>query len=203
MFSNDLNDITVSTYQNNFQKYKDLTPETLTGELKDWVDSFASLLPERGMVFEIGSATGRDARYLSSLGCKVTCTDVIGEALDVLANEGLTTSLYDFRDIPHEEWRHLYDGYLANAVLLHAPQHIFEQTLQYARTLLKKGGVAMIILKNGMGQEMTLDKMGAPRYFKYQNDDSLKIALAKMPFDVISVAHSCPKKWIKVLLRAV
>jgi SAM-dependent methyltransferase len=199
----DLNDITVATYQNNFQKYKDVTPGIITGELKDWIDSFAKLLPENGKVFEIGSATGRDARYLSSLGYEVMCTDVIREALDTLSGEGFSTSPYDFRDLPREEWKGQFDGYLANAVLLHAPQHIFEQTLQYAHSILKRGGIAVIVLKSGMGQEMILDKMGAPRYFKYQNDDSLKMALAKMPFEVISVTHSEPKKWIRVLLRAV
>lgn len=199
----DLNDITVLTYQNNFQKYKDATSEQVSGELKEWIDSFASLLPEKGKVFEIGSATGRDARYLTSLGYDVLCTDVIPLALSALKEEGFSVSSYDFRDLPHEDWKYAFDGYLANAVLLHAPQHIFEQTLQYAHTIVKKGGVVMLVLKSGMGQEMILDKMGAPRYFKYQNDDSLKVAFAKMPFEVISVQHSNPKKWIKVLLRAI
>ena len=130
----DLNDITVATYQNNFQKYKDSTALEVTGELKDWIDS--------------------------------------------------------------------YDGYIADAVLLHAPQHIFEQALRYMHIMLKKGGVAMIVLKDGMGQEMTIDKLGTPRYFKYQNEESLRTAFAKMPFEILEILPSVPKKWIKVIVRA-
>lgn len=198
----DLNDITVATYHNNFQKYKDTTTSTVTGEVKAWLDSFASLLPEKGSIIELGSATGRDARYLSSLGYTLMCTDVIKSAVKELAEEGFETSLYDFRDVPEEGWRHRYDGYIANAVLLHAPSHIFEQALRYVHVILKKGGIAMIVLKEGVGQEMTIDKIGAPRYFKYHNEESLKTTLAKMPFEVIEITHSFPKKWIKVLMRA-
>ena len=63
----DLNDITVLTYQNNFQKYADSISSEVTGELKDWLDSFSLLLPEHSQIFELGSATGRDARYIHHL----------------------------------------------------------------------------------------------------------------------------------------
>lgn len=198
----DLNDITVATYQNNFQKYKDSTALEVTGELKDWIDSFIACLPEHAHIFELGSATGRDARYIASHGHHVTCTDVIPEALIQLQGEGFETMLYDFRDVPEERLHNKYDGYIADAVLLHAPQHIFEQALRYMHIMLKKGGVAMIVLKDGMGQEMTIDKLGTPRYFKYQNEESLRTAFAKMPFEILEILPSVPKKWIKVIVRA-
>jgi SAM-dependent methyltransferase len=198
----DLNDITVSTYQNNFQKYTDSISPDITGELKDWLDSFSVLLPREAKIFELGSATGRDARYLSTLGHHVTCTDVIGEALTKLRDEGFETMHYDFRDVPDESLHNRYDGYIADAVLLHAPQHIFEQALRYMHIILKKGGIAMLVLKDGMGQEMTIDKMGAPRYFKYHNEESLRIALGKMPFEILEILPSVPKKWLKVIVRA-
>ena len=198
----DLNDITVLTYQNNFQKYADSISSEVTGELKDWLDSFSLLLPEHSQIFELGSATGRDARYLTSLGHHVTCTDVIPEALTKLQEEGLKTTLYDFRDVPEDSWKNAYDGYIADAVLLHAPQHIFEQALRYMHIILKRGGIAMLVLKDGMGQEMTIDKLGTPRYFKYQNEESLRVAFGKMPFEIIEIVPSIPKKWLKVIVRA-
>lgn len=198
----DLNDITVATYQNNFQKYKEVTPETIPGELKDWIDSFEALLPKNGTIFELGCATGRDARYLSSLGYNVTCTDVVTEALNELSCDGFSVASYDFRDLPQEIWMGQFDGYLANAVLLHAPQYIFEQTLQYAHKILKRGGVAMIILKNGMGQEMIVGKLGAPRYFKYHNEENLKTTLAKMPFEIVSITPSSSSEMLRLIIRA-
>lgn len=198
----DLNDITVLTYQNNFQKYTDSISSEVTGELKDWLDSFAAFLPEHAQIFELGSATGRDARYLTSLGHHITCTDVIPEALEKLKEEGFETIQYDFRDVPNESLHNKYDGYIADAVLLHAPQHIFEQALRYMHIILKRGGTSMLVLKDGMGQEMTIDKLGTPRYFKYQNEESLRAAFGKMPFEIIEITPSVPKKWLKVIVKA-
>ena len=202
MLPGDLNDITVLAYRNNFDTYIKKTESEVSGELKEWIDDYAKLLPVNGRVFELGSASGRDAEYLQGLGFDVFCTDIVDEALTSLAEKGFRAEVYDFRDIPKDEWKHAFDGYFANAVLLHAPKHIFEQALLYTHMILKKGGVAMITFKKGMGQEMVLDKLGAPRYFKYHNEETLKEAISKAPFEVISITHSKDDKFIKLVARA-
>lgn len=202
MSSGDLNDITVATYRNNFDTYKQKTLKEVVGELKKWFDDYIGYLPKEGKVFELGSATGRDARYMREKGFDLLCTDVIPDALLELQEAGFKTASYDFRDIPRNEWMHAFDGYLADAVLLHAPKHIFDQALLYAHMVLKKGGVAMMIFKEGMGQEMIVDKLGAPRYFKYHNEATLKESVSKVPFEIISITHSNERKLIKLVMRA-
>ncbi len=202
MLPGDLNDITVLAYRNNFDTYIKKTTSDVSGELKEWIDDYVKLLPEKGKLFELGSASGRDAEYLQGLGFDVFCTDVVDEALTSLKEKGFETGIYDFRDIPRDEWKHAFDGYFANAVLLHAPKHIFEQALLYAHMIVKRGGVVMMTFKEGMGQEMVVDKLGAPRYFKYHNEATLKDAVSKVPFEIISITYSEEGKFIKLLMRA-
>jgi SAM-dependent methyltransferase len=154
MISN--SDLTIQTYRENFEKYADKTAIEPSGELKKWLDLFASLLPNEGKVFEIGSATGRDARYLAANGFHVTCADVIPEALQRLSEQGFETVEYDFRDDLNPEWIDKFEGVLANASLLHATQPIFENALKNIALMLKLDGVFAFSLKTGEGEEITL-----------------------------------------------
>lgn len=92
MISN--SDLTIQTYRENFDKYVARTAIEPAGEFKDWLDLFSSLITIGGRVLEIGSATGRDARYLASRSFNVTCTDVIPEALQQLSEQGFETAEY-------------------------------------------------------------------------------------------------------------
>ncbi len=76
---------TIQTYRENFVKYLERTHGETLGEFKEWLDSFASHIPREGAIFEIGSASGRDARYLATQGFTVLCTDVVPEALQIFS----------------------------------------------------------------------------------------------------------------------
>jgi hypothetical protein len=106
-------DQTIQTYNSNFAEYKRTTPNEVSGEFKVRLDKLADLLKADKnkkeatenidvKVFELGSAEGRDARYLRDLGLEVFCTDIILEALESLKKDGFQTAKYDFRDLPDE-----------------------------------------------------------------------------------------------------
>ena len=197
-----LNDLTIKTYKEGFNKYKDRTPKEVSGELKEWINAFTSHLPENGTILELGSATGRDARYFASKGYKVTCTDIIPEALEKLSQEGFETSEFDFRNEPAEKWNNHFDGFFANAVLLHAPNDVFERAVTNISKVLKKNGVAGFSLKTGEGEEVTEHKMDAPRYFNYHNKDEIVELLSKLPFEIISISHADNNKWLHIIIKA-
>lgn len=196
-----LNDLTIKTYKEGFNKYEDRTPKEVSGEFREWINSFTSHLPENGTILELGSATGRDARYFASKGYKVTCTDIIPEALEKLSQEGFETSEFDFRNEPKEEWNNHFDGFFANAVLLHAPKDVFEKAVANISKVLKKDGVAGFSLKTGEGEEITLEKMDAPRYFRYHTEAEIREILSKLPFDIISISHVDNEKWLHVVMK--
>lgn len=196
------NDLTIKTYREGFQKYEERTPTEASGEFKEWMDNFTGLLPPNGKVLELGSATGRDARYFASKGYKVTCTDIIPEALNKLSEEGFETSEFDFRSEPKEEWLHQFDGFFANAVLLHAPKDVFEKAVANIAKVLKKDGVAGFSLKTGSGEEITEEKMDAPRYFHYHNEEEIRNLLSDMPFEIVSISHADNGKWLHIIVKS-
>jgi SAM-dependent methyltransferase len=195
-----LNDITIKTYKENFDKYESRKKE-ISVDFKEWMDSFANHLPKNGTVFELGSATGRDARYFASRGYKVTCTDVIPEALKRLSQEGFETSEFDFREEPKGEWENRFDGFFANAVLLHAPKDVFEKAITNITKVLKENGIVAFSLKTGSGEEVSTEKMDAPRYFNYHNEEEIRNLLASLPFEIINISYAEDGKWMFVMAK--
>ncbi len=199
MISN--SDLTIQTYRENFDKYVARTGTEPRGEFKELLDTFASYLPKMGSIFEIGSASGRDARYLTAMGFSVTCTDVIPEALQRLSEHGFETAEFDFRNDPKPEWIGNFDGVFANASLLHAPQPIFENALKNVALKLRPNGVFGFSLKAGEGEEITSEKMDAPRYFKYHSEPEIRGILTGLSFEIISLSYAEQGKWLHVIVR--
>ena len=195
-----LNDETIKTYQENFQKYVEKTPPITSGDFKDWLDLFISLLPKMGKIIELGSATGRDVK---SNGFEVLCTDVIPEALENLSKEGFKTSIFDFRDDPKNEWIGSFDGVFANAVLLHAPQDIFEKALNNFKRIVKKDGIIAFSLKTGEGEEISVAKIGGPRYFRYHSKEEITKLLFTLNYEIVSIKLSSDNKWLSAIVKNV
>lgn len=200
MISN--SDLTIQTYRENFDKYVARTGTEPRGEFKELLDLFASNLPEMGSIFEIGSASGRDARYLAARGFNVTCTDVIPEALRRLSAQGFQTAEYDFRNSPKLEWIGNFDGVFANASLLHAPQPVFEHAVGNIARMLRPCGVFAFSLKVGEGEEITSEKMDAPRYFNYHSEPEIRNILIGRTFEILSLLHAEEGKWLHVVARS-
>lgn len=194
-------DKTIETYKENFQKYIERTPSEVVGAFKEWEDIFCSFITEGNKIFEIGSATGRDARYFKSKGFEVFCTDVIPEALEGLKKEGFETAEFNFKDNPSEKWIDSFDGVFANAVFLHATQQEFEQNLLNIYEILKEDGILAFSLKIGQGEEVLLAKMDAPRFFRYYEKEELEKILAKYPYQIISINKVDNDKWLHVILK--
>ncbi|MFH1089452.1 MAG: class I SAM-dependent methyltransferase [Candidatus Uhrbacteria bacterium] len=197
-------DKTIETYRKNFDKYVkyvERIPAEPSGEFKEWMDFFTSHIPKNGLILEIGSASGRDARYFTGQGFKVVCTDIIPEALQKLSAEGFETAEFDFRNKPKPEWAGRFDGFFANSVLLHAPSDVFENALRNVAVVLKENGVAAFSLKTGEGEEVTLEKIDAPRYFRYHTESEIREILSRLPFEVISLAHADREKWLHIVMR--
>lgn len=193
---------TIKTYKSGLGKYRERTKTEVSGEFKEWMDTFTSHLPKGGKILELGSATGRDARYFASNGFQIVCTDVIPQALEELAKEGFETADFDFRNEPKQEWLNNFDGFFANAVLLHAPQDVFENAIANIAKVLKKDGVAAFSLKNGEGEEITEEKMDAPRYFNYHNEEEIRQLLSTLPFEIVNISLADDAKWLHVIVRA-
>src|SRR4051812_14242475 len=96
-------------------RYVEGTGQTVHGVVKAWIDRAIAGLPRDATIFEIGSAFGRDARYLTSSGYSVACSDAVPEFVDELRGRGFDARPFD---IVRDAFDGPYDLILANAVLL-------------------------------------------------------------------------------------
>lgn len=194
---------TAETYRRHFEKFIERTKglDEPNADIKKWIDDFLSHIPASGSIIEIGSAFGRDADYMKQHGFHVLCTDIAELALEKLKSKGHETQLYDAREAPPLDWQHRFDGYFANAVLLHLTDDAFKTALEYAYDMLKHNGVAAFSVKIGSGDEMSSKKMDAPRYFRYYYKPEIEAVIRGLPFDVLSMEYTADEKWIVAILR--
>jgi SAM-dependent methyltransferase len=197
----DQHDVTIETYQEHFDAYVANTPKVVGSDFQIWMDSFARLLPPHARIIELGSAFGRDARYFRDKGFEVLCTDVVPQALEELARDGFETEYYDFRTQPKGDWASTFDGYFANAVLLHADQKVFENAIESALQMLKSGGVGAISLKNGEGSEVSNEKVGAPRFFLYHSKEEVTKVLTRAHAEVLEMHEADGEKWLHIIFK--
>lgn len=192
---------TIETYRNNFDKYLQKTVSEPGGEPKAWMDNFLNQLTLGSNILEIGSASGRDARYFVKKGYKVVCTDIIPQALERLSKEGFSTFEFDFRDEPRQDWVNNFDGFFANGVLLHASLEVFKKMINNISVILKDQGFAALSLKAGEGEEITTEKMDDPRYFYYYNEELLEDIFKNSMFEIIDMRRGRDEKWLYLIIK--
>ena len=196
--------VTMGTYRDSFNKYEQQTSTEPNDELRKWIDAFMLHIPRGGSVLEIGSATGRDARYFRKQGYKVLCTDIIPQALQKLSLDGFDVAEFDFTSEQNVSWNGKFDGIFANAVLLHADETIFRQALSNLKMYLQKDGYIAFSVMNGSGEELTLRKMDAPRYFYFYNEEKIQEIMNELSFEIVDLQYlqyKDSKKWIHVIAK--
>lgn len=199
-------DRTIDSYRKNFLKYAESTVTEPNGAHKAWIDHFIGLLshmPGDPRLLEIGSATGRDARYFRSKGVNVICSDVVPEALKKLRKDGFRAEYYDFRyRVPDS--LHFFDAIYANAVLVHAPREILQRALyNFNQVLNEPHGLVALSFKNGSGEETSTHKLDAPRYFQYYTVADIKEHMTKALFDIVYLDYAENKKWILCIAKTI
>lgn len=191
--------LTVDTYKKGFDKYKDLTRGDIYGDLEWWINEFLNHMPSGGNIFEIGSATGRDANFIKSKGYEILCTDIMEDALEDLRSRGFKAEYFDFREEPREEWLNYFDGVYANATLLHSSKKSFPDVIKRISKILRKGGILAFSLKTGDKEEVVNTKMDAPRLFSYFSEEEINYALSQAGIKIIDLSYLDKGEWTHVL----
>jgi SAM-dependent methyltransferase len=195
----DCNQQTIQSYEAHVQEFINGTPHDVSGALKDWIDEAVSGLPEDADVLEFGSAFGRDASYLHSLGYKVECSDATQSFVDLLKLEGFNAR--KLNAITDELGRR-YDLVLANAVLLHFSRDEAKSVLTKVYASLKDNGRFAFTLKQGDGEKWTDDKLGAPRYFCFWRANQIRQLVKDTGFTDVKVngdIASSNATWLQIV----
>jgi hypothetical protein len=133
-----MTNITIKTYQENFEDYKAKTPNEVSGDFVDLLDRFLEKIPAGARILELGSAHGRDAKYFRDHGFSVLCTDIIPAALDELIAMGFDARYLDLSE-PVPDDLGDFDGIFANAVLHHFDQSTLETVFSDLAKISKPG----------------------------------------------------------------
>ncbi len=175
---------TIQSYEDHTQEYIDGTPQEVSGTVKDWIDTSLALIPEQGEILELGSAFGRDAAYMEERGFIVHRTDVVQGFVKLLRSQGhQARSLNALTG----ELGSPYDMVFANAVLLHFTPEETGRVVQKVHKSLSPNGVFAFTLKQGLGEEISVEKLGAPRYFNYWQPDALVDVIEGADFEVVQL----------------
>ncbi len=193
---------TIDSYGRRTQEYIDGTPHEVSGTVKEWLDRAVAGVLRDARILELGSAFGRDAAYLASLGYRVECTDATPAFVDVLRATGLGARVLNA--ITDELPRNV-DVVLANAVLLHYTRDEAADVIGKVYGSLKPGGTFAFTLKLGEGEEWTEAKLGAPRFFCYWTQPEIRGVLTAVGFADVTIWTSRHRvggsEWLLVIAR--
>jgi SAM-dependent methyltransferase len=148
--------------------------------------AFASRIPGRRQVLELGCGPGRDVDFLSQLGCQVVGLDLSAGML-TQARERLPDACLVRADLCRLPFaRGSFDGIWACASLLHLPRAHFPTVLGEIAWLLHPArGVLYLALKGGQGERWVVDGDGRRYFFAYYQPSDIETALGDAGFQVV------------------
>ncbi len=177
---------TLATYEASIHEYIMGTAADVTGQCKTWIDQTLQALPKTAQIIEIGSAFGRDAKYIESQGFQVHRTDATLGFVSLLQKDGYKATPFN---ILTDSFEKSYDLIFANAVFLHFTVPELKLTLEKAHRALNKGGLLAFSVKHGEGEEWNSAKVGRPRFFHYWNEEDIVSLLSSYGFAVLSMSE--------------
>lgn len=195
------NQETIQSYEEHVPQYINGTPQEVSGVVKDWIDESIADLPKDARILELGSATGRDAAYLQSLGYTVECSDATEAFVDLLTQHGFNARKLN---VITDEFGGPYDFMLANAVLLHLTRDEMKQVLSKISGALSEHGRFAFTLKQGEGEEWSDSKLGAPRFFCYWTEDQIRLYLEEAGFNDIKISGdkaTTNATWLQIIAQ--
>lgn len=178
-------------------------------ELEDTPNEFGKeciqLIPENGMVLEIGAANGRDARYFAKeKGCKVVATDfsevASGHLQNAATKDGTTSHVYpvvaDARNLPIIQ-KENFDAVYARSSL-HLDNEELDRFLDEVTVILKPGGYLMIegkpkedlkiMRSEEVKENMHMDHDGHLR--RAWSEEGIKEIVDRLGFKLVSINRS-------------
>ena len=171
MSNNDVRSLTTEEKIKSVEKdYNDI-PEDYANEFygdtsdNEFIDKFLSSL-SGDKVLDAGCGVGDDCKYMDKNGFKAYGID-LSEGMLKEAKERYPQGKYmkaDMTKIPYRDG--LFDGILANCSLFHVPSELVGKALDEFKRVLKPGGKLLLILLEGIGEEM-LEEPYRPGKFVY------------------------------------
>jgi len=141
--------------------------------------AFFKLLPDNGLVLDLGCGPGQWAAKIRDAGYRIEGMDASSE-MAALAKERFDLNV-TVRTFDQLEAVEAYDGIWANFSLLHAPKAEMPEHLKRIHRALIPRGAFHIGTKLGEGEQR--DHLG--RFYSYYTEDELTVLLEEAGFSVV------------------
>src|SRR5579859_522162 len=195
----DSNQQTIQAYEAHVKEYMEGTPQDVSDAEKEWFSRMLSVLPKNASILEIGSATGRDAAYVESLGYTVEPSDATRAFVRLLTQAGHTARLLN---ILTDELTGPYDLIFAKAVLLHFTPSEVSQVIRKVWAALAPRGRFAFTVKEGVGEAWSAEKLGVPRYYCYWTMEAIEKVVRDAGFTKTQLAGdrvNAKTSWVQVI----
>lgn len=179
---NDTNKKTINAYEVSIDQYIKNTPSRRGAVVEHWINASLEELPLDAAIFEIGSAFGRDAKYIEDKGFIIEKTDATQGFVDILMKSDQSAHLFN---LVTDELVGEYDLILANAVLLHLNSEETKHAVRKIFNALKTDGKFALTLKEGEGEAWQTNKEMAPRFFNYWRENEIVALLKSAGFTAV------------------
>lgn len=151
-------------------------------------ESFASL-PVHAKVFEIGSGDGANAKFIESLGYKVTASDTADDFIEATKKQGLTTIKFNALK---DEFPEKYLAVFCWRVLVHFTKEDALKLMKKVYDCLESNGVFIFNAINRETKDIDNEwvdfegeyHMGAERYYSYFRKEELDNIIGQTKFNV-------------------
>lgn len=177
-----------------YEKYGEQYLEKRAGEYmeverREMLGNCLAGLPKDVKIFEVGSAGGRDAKTIQSLGYKnVTVSDVADSFLGALKKEGFAPVKFNLIE---DEFHDKYGFILCWAVLMHFTKDEAKRAIRKMFASLEDGGRLLFCVKKSddrIDEWRVADfQDGAELYFSYWAEDELRECLEKTGFKTVKI----------------
>ena len=196
------NEVTLKTYQENFDKYISGTVQATSGSQKEWMERVLEYVDKDAPILEIGSAFGRDAKFIQENGyTNLTVTDAFEAAVATLKHYGFSDAkkLNILTDELDSEYRLVF----ASAVFLHFTEQEFRSVLDKLRRHLGVRGILAFTVKEGDGEEWNEAKLDAPRFFRFWREEPLRQVLNEEGYNVLDITNNqgTSERWLSVMCQ--
>jgi Asp-tRNA(Asn)/Glu-tRNA(Gln) amidotransferase A subunit family amidase len=197
------NKLTIDVYENSAAKYIDDHLKS-TPYADEWIEESLKGVPKDAKMFEVGSASGREAKLIDSFGYDIQTSDVAEAFVKYLSDIGLNPMKFDLNA---DEFPEKYDYIFAKAVLVHFAYPEVEAILKKVFAALNENGIFAFTVKRGEGEEWKANYLGVERYFSYWSEGEIKQAAERAGFSEIEITGleepSRNNSWIAVVAKKV
>ena len=198
----DTNKKTIESYEISINQYIQNTPNNRGATVEGWIDESIKDIILHSKILEIGSAYGRDAKYIEDKGFHVEKTDATQGFVDILVEKDPTSHSLN---IVTDELTGTYDLVIANAVLLHLNNKETAEASKKIFNALNPHGTFALTLKQGEGDAWQTNKGMAARFFNYWRKEDIVELLAEIGFTNIHAwvdeTDSLNATWIMIVAK--